>query len=402
MSGSENERNDGAPSLNAPAMAPIVVRGDALTGGVYTVEPDESWPRFLGRDAGDRDPSLPAPPPLPVVFRCLGLVSRALANRQAVIAGSGTGALLLAAAALWVWHGGEDRLQPLPAGVQKVSPANETVATKTDEGLRDLSTALNLVAGLEARLDFAANFSGHVQNRSTLVQFAESAPGVAAGLGASGAADSQHHDRADPVGLLILRNLPETVSFPNGAQAGIGAWAIPAGDPGQLVMTLIDGSGEPVVAQVEMISRAGLSLGTLRLQLRKQGEAAVAQEAAEPLTTAALPNEQADEAAEPAKPERAQAKKPRKAHSQGGQRKRSHHNEVAAKVKESAPAVRQDEKPQKQDEAVANGETADKDKPQGAIGKFFSWLKGDGKKDPKAPEKVDESSTRYGLGMVPQ
>jgi hypothetical protein len=149
-----------------------------------------------------------------------------------------------------------------------------------------------------------------------------------------------------------------------------------------------------------MISRAGLSLGTLRLQLRKQVEPAVAQETPEPLASAALPNDQTDEKAEPAKSERAQAKKSSKSHGQGGQHKRSHRTEVA-KVKEPPPAVRKDDKPQRQDETVAGTETADKP-PQGLIGKFFSWIKGDGKKDPKAPQKEDESTTRYGLGMVPQ
>lgn len=124
---------------------------------------------------------------------------------------------------------------------------------------REVANAFDLVSAFEARVGYAPNLAEHLQEPEPDELTTAALPEVS------------EWAMSSSVGLLVLRNLPEKVTFLSGAPAGKGAWAIPSGDPDQLVMTLGEGFDKPVLADVDMVSRAGLPLGTLRLQLLKPG-----------------------------------------------------------------------------------------------------------------------------------
>jgi hypothetical protein len=95
--------------------------------------------------------------------------------------------------------------------------------------------------------------------------------------------------------MLILRNLPENVTFTSGERTGKGEWVMAAGDPNQLDQLetkLGEGFDQPVAADVELVSQAGLTLGLLHLELRRsagaEAEAQATPAPQEPVTLAGM------------------------------------------------------------------------------------------------------------------
>jgi hypothetical protein len=243
----------------------------------------------------------------------------------------------------------------------------------------EISDALEIVATLEARLGYAQNLAGATQ------------PDISQNLAAAPSAHTQDTpgERADPVALLILRNLPESVTFSSGSPVGKGAWAMAAGDPNQLTMTLGDGFDKPVNADVEMISHAGLPLGTIRLALRKDGAAPATAEIP-PETQAAMT--EADDA-EPARP----GKRTRHVHTHNLDKIADAKTGHKKRVKRVAHPVKSQTTDKAAGKTTGKGnaqttdtpdETDDKDPPDtiaktdtpekkpGPLTKLFSWLKG--------------------------
>ena len=209
-------------------------------------------PRFLSH--GETDSSRPRPPPLPRARWPVRV--RRLATLAAAFV------IVVPAAVALVADGG---------GRPSLPPQAEAGAGARDQ----VSEALRIVDALEARLGYARHLPVYQD---------------AAAAGPSGASGGHSRPEASPpetpafaaadtVALLILRNLPDSVTFSAGSPVGKGAWAMPAGDPNQLVMTLGEGFDTPVTTDVEMISQAGLTIGSLRLTLRKDGAADVAAKA---------------------------------------------------------------------------------------------------------------------------
>ena len=317
-------------------------------------------PRFLSRDdgllcrvSGTSGTTLQPPPlpraPWPVRVRRLATLALALV-------------VVVPAAMALVAEGGRPKINPSQP---------ESGAEARDQ----VTDALQIVAQLEARLGYAGNLAGTYQEAAASGQPGPNRRDQRAEATVSPTPSSE---APDPVGLLILRNLPESVTFSAGGPVGKGAWAMPAGDPNQLVMTLGDGFDKPVTADVEMISQAGLTLGSLRLELRKDGEAAaVAKTVAAPLETGSIASTGDDED-KPAKRTRRVRTRNHDtvAHAEGTHKKRVKRVAIPAKVKVPEAADGDDDK----DNSNAAKVEVEQKKP-GPLTKFFSWLKG----EPKPP-----------------
>lgn len=315
----------------------------------------QELPLFLARELDDRAGI--RPPPLPhgaVLNRMRQLL--AATPRQAVLAASAL-AIAVPAAAL---------VTAAPWQTAETLPA-ETALTGTTE----INDALEIVATLESRLGYAQNFA--IMTRTGIAQN-EDATRTARTQATPG-------ETTDPVALLILRNLPDSVTFSSGTPVGKGAWAMAAGDPNQLTMTLGDGFDKQVNAEVEMISHAGVSLGAIRLALRKDGAAPATAEAVSETPDASA---EADEAG-PAKP----AKRTRHARTRSPEKiaaAETPHKKRAKQVDQSAKAettgkttghttgTPDDTDSKDPPDTIAKAETPEK-KP-GPLSKLFSWLTG--------------------------
>jgi hypothetical protein len=330
---------------------------------------DAVLPRFLRDDSSHNGP---LPPPLP---RQPGRVVQLL--KASVPGGLGMRALLLLAA-----------LAPAAAGglyleVPK-SPPSVPAPIAAQRPLNEVAEALKLVAAVEARLAFA-------EDPQTL------AAAATASAEAAVEAEVVPHE-PDPIGMLLLSNVPEGATFEEGLQTGIGTWAMPGGDPNQLITALGEGFEKPALVDVELISRSGQPLGALKVTLQKPL-------AAGPVAAAAPSNTGVAEEAEPeAKP----AKRKRHAHrtyriarsNLGGLRQRR----VAVDAYQVRPAAaKADASTDKPNEADANAAT-EGEKPSGPIAKLFNWLKGGSNKQDApavAEQPQEEDHIRRGLGMAP-
>ena len=337
------------------------------------------WPLFLTRY--DTDGALNQPPPLPhgpVIARAIRSWSETSKLRLcAVFFVFAGGAAALAATAGW----------PKEAGLSP--PRIEIVRTKAAE-------VVPATAQIERRLNFTGRWPSHLQDTAA-------APELATGMVNDPVDDAVIEtaaaDVADPVALLILRNLPENATFATGAPAGKGEWVMAAGDGDidQLATILGVEFEQPVMADVEMMSRSGLSLGTLRLQLQKDSEEKVAEAVSTPQAAAFATDVEKSEV-KPAKPEvrseYVQVRKAQKvARAEARAKRRAKRIMDAWKVKKPEPTS-DEETETGTATAQAHDETEEK---KGPISKLFTWLKGDKTKTPHDEEDPPPS----GLGMFP-
>lgn len=322
------------------------------------------FPLFLSRER-DSMPSEIQPPPLPqpafgmrLIFalrRCSGFCRELLGVRVSTVS-SGVAAILmsLASAGHFVNQERPPRTPPQP------QPAHSIRS--------EVTSALAAAAEIETRLAYAPRLADVVMAppalQETIVNTRD----------------------PDPVGLLILRNLPDNATLSDGASAGPGSWALAAGDPGSLNASLGEGFGEPVTVDVELISRSGQQLGALQLRLQKDP-----------------PNREAKEAAEddqkPSKRQRraqVRSQDERLAQAPRGHRKhaKSRDADEAGGSVEGANA------------ANAAGE-AGNEKKEGTIAKLLSWFKSSPTKAASGTAADDGepqtgSAMRRGLGMKPQ
>jgi hypothetical protein len=95
----------------------------------------------------------------------------------------------------------------------------------------DLAEALQTVAQLESRLGYAENMASTIQQPDA-TRIVET--GQDNREGEVSLEEPSLFDGSDPVGLLILRNLPWNATFTAGASGGKGTWAMASGNPDQL------------------------------------------------------------------------------------------------------------------------------------------------------------------------
>lgn len=372
-------------------------------------EPEaDEWPKFLARDrralAGALTPPLlPGEAPQARFARRIRrwpsakavLLSAAMFVTASLVSVFAYGSLIN----LKERMGGSLALSS-PSGSRQLqagaASAPDTAAVMFD----DVSAALRVVAGIEARLAYAGDLARHLQH----VQAEQSPADAASALAGEVATVNFDEQSGEAVGMLVLRNLPAGVAFSGGAQAGEGAWAISAGDPEQIVMSMGEGLDRDVYADVEMYSHAGVSLGSVRMLLHKKpvhsagGPVAQSQMAAQ--STASLKSSDNDgdndkAGANDDRPASRTAKvvKPKTKRTHAQAHKKQERAIAEAKVRARPRAAPQ------QDEQTADAG----DKKPGLLAKFFSWLKGGTTEQAKvaAPSEDadDNTAVRSSLGM---
>ena len=160
------------------------------------------WPLFLTRY--DTDGALNQPPPLPhgpVMAQAIRIWSETSKLRLcAVLFVFAGGAAALAATAGW----------PKEAGLSP--PRIEIVRTKAAE-------VVPAIAQIESRLSFSGRLPSHLQDTASASELATAMTNDPVD---DAVIETVAADVADPVALLILRNLPENATFATGAPAGKG------------------------------------------------------------------------------------------------------------------------------------------------------------------------------------
>ncbi len=353
-------------------MSGLVIQTNAYQGATIfsahqSAELDEltDFPRFLCRD--DAEPMTNMPPPLPHApwhVRVQWMMRRVAPRRMAALAAALV--VLVPAAAALV-------LDAAPAQINVIQ------VKSIDQAPAQVPDTLQTAAELEARLEFGLALANlDVPAQAALPPADPSVP-------------------PDAPGLLILRNLPENVTFTTGAPSGKGEWVMAAGDPNQLDKTLGEGSDQPVAADVELISHAGLTLGNLHLELRRNvaavAEAQATPEPQEPVALAeaekAEPKVEANEAeAQPRKHvRRASARSKSKiARADGGYIKR-----LKKPDRWKTETVEAADSAGNQKNTDAGAVKTEDETAKGPVAKFFSWLKPGGTQTAPAEGLVDET-----------
>lgn len=346
---------------------------------------ESDWPLFLTRYDTDGAPNQPPPLPHgPVIARARRIWFETPKLRlwtAAVFFASGAAGLAATA------H------SPKVAGL--TLPHIEIVRTKA-------TAIVPSIGQIEQRLNFSGHLPSHLQGTESVSELAAAMTNDPVD---NAVIDTAAAEVADPVALLILRNLPENTSFSTGAPAGKGEWVMAAGDGDidQLATILGVEFEQPVMADVEMMSRSGLSLGTLRLQLQKETDEKVAETVSTP-HVAAFATEVEKPEVKPAKPAArstyTQVSKARKvARAEAREKRRAKRIMDAWKAKKPEPSSDEGT-----DTGVAAGTATahageEAEVKKGPISKLFTWLKGDTSKTPQDQE--EENSPPSGLGMFP-
>ncbi len=329
---------------------------------------DAGLPKFLVRDGGQAIGAIPPPLPREPVLRVMRRALTPLVESRRFLAGAA--AAPFAAATLYFAAASTQTVSP-PRPVEAQRPRNE------------VAEAVRLVAQVEQRLQYAAGLS-----RAEAVDATEAARAAVAFAKAV-------EDEPDPVEWIVLRNLPAGATLSTGAPAGPGAWVLSASSTEQLADVLDQGFESAVTADAQLISRSGLPVGQLKLQLVKPQ--AVAEADAD--------MEKADAPQQIAAPRPVKRKRLYRAHRSTNKlaghetreaRRRAHHAQDAYQARAVAPQPYS---------APQQAETADaaQEQPSGPISKFFAWIKGDNKKqEPEVAEQPANDHTRRGLGIAPQ
>lgn len=254
-----------------------------------------------------------------------------------------------------------------------IAPPSRHLAEMTRN---DVAEALQVVELFEARAGFAGRLTMLRQDPAVQLDKSQSTTSASATVAADPVPP-------DPVALVIVRNLPQTVSFSSGQSAGPGAWAIAAADLGLSGAAFGDGLDAPVAIDVEMISQAGVLLAELCMELRQDGMppsplSLLGAEIAAPVAQAAP-----DDEALPKKPTRHARTHPRTtiAHADTGAKKH------VRRTREIVKAPADDDATEQTAESVANADAGAQNKP-GMVKKFFTWLKGN-KNDPEAQAEAE-------------
>jgi hypothetical protein len=262
------------------------------------------------------------------------------------------------------------------------SPAAPPQTYQSAEIVRnEVAEALQIVELFEARAGFASKLIALRQETTVASESAE-AP-LKTGSVPPG-------EPADPMALIIVRHLPEAVTFAAGSAAGPGAWAIPAADLEATGAAFGDGLDQPAAIDVEIFSQAGLPLLSLCMELRKEGAAQstlALLDAAVPVAVIETPV--ADAAVEDATPK----KRARPAHvrnatktarAKNGNSVNGHveHTELqrskrVRRTRDVAQDASDDDvnAPQTAESFAANAGDEPPKKP-GLLTNFFAWLKG--------------------------
>jgi hypothetical protein len=224
----------------------------------------DRFPRFLEREERAPQPLiLEGPPPLPASGADLGSSINALVSAVRPKLAEIAPLLTPTAGAIVVMLAASVALLTAKGHSPKAdeSTAASDAVTKPRDVAKDIADAVAVVAAFEARVGYAAHLGAHLTDTAEIRN--------ALAFATTPVADSIGWEMSDAVALLVLRKLPPNVTFLAGAPAGDGAWAIPSDDSDTLAMSLGEGFDRPVRADVEKVSRAGLSLGTLHLKLVK-------------------------------------------------------------------------------------------------------------------------------------
>lgn len=213
----------------------------------------------------------------------------------------------------------------------------------------------------------------------------------------------------EPASLLLVRNIPQGVTFQDGIAAGIGVWAIGAQTPEELVAAVKDAPSEPVAAEVEQINGAGVTLSTRTLTLQPKAPS-VPLAAVEPSQQETVT---AEEVAARAKPQlRKQVAHVRKkvAVVEEAAEEPPPRPKVKKRKRRGDDAYRPARSPPPEQAPADDVAEAQDDKP-GPIAKFFTWLKGGNAKPGEdeaekpaqmaKPNILERDGTLRGLGMSP-
>lgn len=269
---------------------------------------------------------------------------------------------------------------------------------------------------LESRLSYAASLQGHLSAMKEMpppVAVALEQPDILRDQPPSQLSMSSG-DSAEPAALLIVHNLPETVTFADGVPAGIGVWAIGGQDAKELPGALKDGPAAAVDASVELISGAGVKLGDQSVVLPAAADMVL------DTVAPAVPSAQETIVAQEVKPPDKPIKRKRRVHVRKttpdvaeAQKEEEKSKPRAKRRKRMAEDAYRNPKPSPRkaigEDAAAPQEAPEDgdDKPPGPVAKFFTWLKGDSKSDQKPDEEAvrpqpgDGDGTLRGLGMSP-
>lgn len=360
----------------------------------------EAFPRFLAREAQDADGEKPPPlPRLPRIGRTA--LARIILGTARVGHGGivhGLAVACLSGLSLFATVAAEQRTQL--AGVHVAPPPLVRAPREDGAGLDDVES-----------VEEHARYGQHIQS---YLAGREEHPGGAllkadalspeADTAGELPPEALHGAQDEAVALLIVHGVPASVTFLDGAQAGIGSWAIAGQDPAELALAIKEGPGAETTASVEMMSAAGVSLATRSIAFHKAQGVGIPPSAAAPQT--------------PAKAVRA-------AESSAAGEKRSFRNKSVVNARKAFKVALEERKAKRRarrvqdayraekmkeqaaaDEAAVKKDAASEDQP-GPVGKFFNWIKGGGSSatqqaadapEPPARPPIDESSMS-GLGM---
>ena len=325
------------------------------------------FPRFLGRDGAERTANMPPPLPRAAWYMRVHWMIRRTAPRRLAALAAALVVLVPAATALVIDTG------PLQLNVIQVTSIEQPKTNVADD--------LESLAALEARLRYGTNLA-LINDPARFAQTLEQS--VSDQYAEATLPPTDPVEPSDTPALLILRNLPENVTFTSGERSGKGEWVMAAGDPNQLDMTLGEGFDDPVAADVELVSHAGLTLGLLHLELRRNVAAiAEAQAATAPPGPVSLSDaekaEPKSEVTEPKAKPRKRAlrattrRNPKFARADGGYIKR-----IKKPDRWKTETVEASDGAGNQNNADAATEAPVDETAKGPISKFFSWIAGGG------------------------
>ncbi len=401
------------------------------------IDNDTTFPQFLTRSSPDLNAD--SAPDQPTDAH--GWQMFALDRRWTIAAALALGVTGLSAAVLVVGNRSSYAVAP-PTAPSQIAPKIEriavratrvTVAASAAEKETRVGYASNMVAALSASQNSNSGEQTSAapppaepptvsadapQPSAPLLETASiSLPSVSASVAEAG----EIFSTADPIAMLVIRNLPAGVTFKDGVEAGDGAWALPSGDPSQLVTSLEGDLSGPVTADIDMVSRSGATRGSVRVQLSKtDGEVEletlpslslgqVSPEPAEAKETADN-EEKAEEQEDVAKPSLRPRQRAQKRQSEVKSRSEQVAEETAApKRKSKRRHASRGSDAYKTTRNYPNaaprvyGRSYNRDavdpnmdeQPKGPLSKFFSWMQVDSK--PPPADEPDRQRSSYTL-----
>jgi hypothetical protein len=278
------------------------------------------------------------------------------------------------------------------AGAAKTATQSTPVtrAQPVSDGGDQVADAVQIVTAFEARLGYASHMSSQIDLTHIASQMSDGLGDQRANAITTEAETVTDEDRSDAVAALVIRDLPDGITFSTGVSGGASVWVMAAGDSVGLEVVARDGVEPPTSADVDMISRSGIPLGSLRLPLKRQEPQNRADVAAVPLQEPG--GNSIDSASAPAQLQRRPVVKrvvvkqvqvePQPLPKRVVKRPDDAYRKSPGIVSKAEPVA----------PSVPNGK--DEEKPTGPISKFIAWLK-------SGQKKTDSTESPSALGLRP-